>query len=106
MQLDITDPASVTAAAAAAPDTTLLINHAGVLTATALLTGDLSDISAEFDTSFYGTLVHWPVPWSAVLAVPGCSCHGEFEVAAVPEAVRGGLGVPVQAVAPVPVRAD
>jgi NADP-dependent 3-hydroxy acid dehydrogenase YdfG len=55
VQLDITDPASVTAAAAAAPDATLLINNAGVLTATSLLTGDLSDISAEFDTNFYGT---------------------------------------------------
>jgi len=54
--LDITDPASVTAAAAAAPDTTLLINNAGVLTATSLLTGELSDISAEFGTNFYGTL--------------------------------------------------
>src|SRR5216683_3664515 len=56
VQLDITDPASVTAAAAAAPDTTLLINNAGVLTRTSLLTGDLPDISAEFGTNFYGTL--------------------------------------------------
>ena len=56
VQLDITDPASVTAAAAAAPDTTLLINNAGVLTPTSLLTGDLPDISAEFGTNFYGTL--------------------------------------------------
>jgi short-subunit dehydrogenase len=46
----------VTAAAATAADTTLLINNAGVLTATLLLTGDLPDISAEFDTNFYGTL--------------------------------------------------
>jgi NAD(P)-dependent dehydrogenase (short-subunit alcohol dehydrogenase family) len=56
VKLDITDPASVTAAAAAASDTTLLINNAGVLTATSLLTGDLSDINAEFGTNFYGTL--------------------------------------------------
>ena len=41
VKLDITDHASVTAAAAAASDTTLLINNAGVLTATSLLTGDL-----------------------------------------------------------------
>ena len=56
MQLDITDPASVTAAAAAAADTTLLIDNAGVLTATSLLTGELPDKSAEFDANFYGTL--------------------------------------------------
>src|SRR5436309_8851448 len=31
LTLDITDPASVTAAAAAAPDVTVLINNAGVL---------------------------------------------------------------------------
>jgi NAD(P)-dependent dehydrogenase (short-subunit alcohol dehydrogenase family) len=56
VQLDITDPASVTAAAAAAADTTLLIDGAGVLTATSLLTGDRPGISAGFGTNFYGTL--------------------------------------------------
>ena len=56
VQLGITDPASVTAAAAAAPDTTLLINNAGVLIPTSLLTGELPDISAEFNANFYGTL--------------------------------------------------
>jgi NAD(P)-dependent dehydrogenase (short-subunit alcohol dehydrogenase family) len=54
VQLGITDPASVTAAAAT--DTTLLINNAVVLTATSLLTGDLSGTSAESGTNFYGTL--------------------------------------------------
>jgi NAD(P)-dependent dehydrogenase (short-subunit alcohol dehydrogenase family) len=55
VQLGITDPASVTAAAAAAPDTTLLINNAGMLIPTSLHTGELPDITAEFDANFYGT---------------------------------------------------
>jgi hypothetical protein len=50
----------VTAATAAAHDTTLLINNAGVLTATSPLTGDLPDISAEFGTNFYGHTGHGP----------------------------------------------
>ena len=41
LQLDITDPASVDAAAAKASDVTLLINNAGVSTFQNLLTGDL-----------------------------------------------------------------
>jgi NAD(P)-dependent dehydrogenase (short-subunit alcohol dehydrogenase family) len=54
--LDITDPASVTAAAAAAGDVTLLVNNAGVATRHDLVTGDLDKIRLELDTSFYGTL--------------------------------------------------
>jgi NAD(P)-dependent dehydrogenase (short-subunit alcohol dehydrogenase family) len=52
--LDITDPASVTAATAVAPDTTLLTNNATVLAATSLLAGDLPGTSAELGTNFYG----------------------------------------------------
>ncbi len=54
--LDITDPASVTAAAEAAPDVNLLINNAGVSTHTDLVTGDLAEIRRELDTHFWGTL--------------------------------------------------
>jgi NAD(P)-dependent dehydrogenase (short-subunit alcohol dehydrogenase family) len=54
--LDITDPASVTAAAEVAGDVTLLINNAGSSTGTALLDGDLDDIRLEMDTHFFGTL--------------------------------------------------
>ncbi|MFI5912561.1 SDR family oxidoreductase [Dactylosporangium sp. NPDC051541] len=54
--LDITDPSQVAAAAAAAPDVTLLVNNAGISTSTNLVTGDLADIHAELDTHFFGTL--------------------------------------------------
>ena len=56
LQLDITDPASVAAAATAAPDVTLLINNAGISAFQNLVTGDLAKIRLELDTHFYGTL--------------------------------------------------
>lgn len=56
LALDITDPASVAAAAAAASDVTLLINNAGVLTSSNLITGDLDDIRSEMETNCFGTL--------------------------------------------------
>jgi NAD(P)-dependent dehydrogenase (short-subunit alcohol dehydrogenase family) len=54
--LDITDPASVAAAAQATGDVTVLINNAGSATGTDLLTGDLDNIRLELDTHYYGTL--------------------------------------------------
>jgi NAD(P)-dependent dehydrogenase (short-subunit alcohol dehydrogenase family) len=56
LALDITDPASVAAAASAAPDVSLLINNAGVSTAQDLVTGDLTQIRLELDTNLFGTL--------------------------------------------------
>jgi NAD(P)-dependent dehydrogenase (short-subunit alcohol dehydrogenase family) len=56
LPLDITDPASVAAVAAAASDVTLLVNNAGVSTYTNLVTGDLDKIRLEMDTHLYGTL--------------------------------------------------
>lgn len=56
LQLDITDPASVAAAAKTASDVTLLINNAGIATGTSLLSGTLEDIHREFDTHVLGTL--------------------------------------------------
>ncbi|GAA0947160.1 SDR family oxidoreductase [Actinocorallia libanotica] len=56
LRLDITDPASVEAAAAVARDVTLLVNNAGVSTLTDLVTGDLDAIRLEMDTHYYGTL--------------------------------------------------
>jgi NAD(P)-dependent dehydrogenase (short-subunit alcohol dehydrogenase family) len=56
LHLDITDPASVAAAAAAAPDVTLLINNAGVSTYQNLVSGDLEKIRLEMDTHYFGTL--------------------------------------------------
>ncbi len=54
--LDITDPASVAAAAEAAADVTLLVNNAGIGTGASLLDGDLEKLRLEMDTHFFGTL--------------------------------------------------
>ncbi|WP_306204431.1 SDR family oxidoreductase [Actinoplanes sp. RD1] len=56
LQLDVTDPGSVTRAAAAAGDVTLLINNAGSATGTHLLTGDLAGVRTEMETHYFGTL--------------------------------------------------
>ncbi|PSL55572.1 short-subunit dehydrogenase [Saccharothrix carnea] len=56
LPLDITDPAAVAAAAAAAGDVNLLVNNAGIITGQNLVTGDPAAIRQELDTNFYGTL--------------------------------------------------
>jgi NAD(P)-dependent dehydrogenase (short-subunit alcohol dehydrogenase family) len=56
LPLDITDPASVAAAAAAAPDVTLLVNNAGISSSGSLLTDDLADARRAVDTHLWGTL--------------------------------------------------
>ncbi|CAQ01082.1 SDR family oxidoreductase [Clavibacter sepedonicus] len=56
LRLDLTDPASVSAAAEAAQDVTLLVNNAGISTGATLITGDMAEIRREMDTHFYGTL--------------------------------------------------
>lgn len=56
LRIDITDPASVAAAAAEAGDVTLLINNAGIGTGASVLTGDIDDVRLEFDTHVFGTL--------------------------------------------------
>jgi NAD(P)-dependent dehydrogenase (short-subunit alcohol dehydrogenase family) len=54
--LDVTDPASVEAAAVATQGVSILVNNAGSSTGSSLLTGDLSDIRLEMDTHYFGTL--------------------------------------------------
>ncbi|WP_026928826.1 SDR family oxidoreductase [Glycomyces tenuis] len=54
--LDITDPASVAAAAKTAADATLLINNAGIATFENLLDGSEDTIRREMETNFFGTL--------------------------------------------------
>ncbi|MEV0642407.1 SDR family oxidoreductase [Streptomyces sp. NPDC050619] len=54
--LDITDPASVAAAAKATGDVTILINNAGSSTGADLLTADLDNVRLEMDTHYFGTL--------------------------------------------------
>ncbi|MGP3775124.1 SDR family oxidoreductase [Streptomyces sp. SDT5-1] len=56
LPLDITDPASVQAAAKAAPDVSLLINNAGISTGTDLLTGSLDAVRRELETNMFGHL--------------------------------------------------
>ncbi len=56
IRLDVTDPATVQAAAEATGDVSVLVNNAGSSTRAGLLTGDLSDIRMEMDTHFFGTL--------------------------------------------------
>lgn len=56
LRLDVTDPASVTAAAQAAPDVTVLVNNAGVLAFGSALTGDLAAFERDIATNYVGTL--------------------------------------------------
>lgn len=54
--LDVTDPASVQAAAATTGHISILVNNAGSSTRASLLAGDVADIRLEMDTHFFGTL--------------------------------------------------
>ncbi|MFI6270510.1 SDR family oxidoreductase [Micromonospora zamorensis] len=56
VRLDITDPASVAAAAELAGNVNLLINNAGIDTRTDLLDGDLDLVRLELETHYIGTL--------------------------------------------------
>ncbi|RKR91251.1 short-subunit dehydrogenase [Micromonospora pisi] len=56
LHLELTDPASIEAAAAQAPDVNLLINNAGVTLAADLLDGDLAEIRREIEINFFGPL--------------------------------------------------
>ena len=57
LAVDVTDPASLAAAAEAAGDVTLLINNAGMAANTNLPTGDLGGARREMDTNYFGTLL-------------------------------------------------
>jgi NAD(P)-dependent dehydrogenase (short-subunit alcohol dehydrogenase family) len=54
--LDVTDAASIAAAARATGDVTLLINNAGTYTGASLLDGPWADIELEMRTHFFGPL--------------------------------------------------
>jgi NAD(P)-dependent dehydrogenase (short-subunit alcohol dehydrogenase family) len=56
LRLDLTDQASIDAAAELACDVTLLVNNAGVYQSGGVLTAPMADIRAEMDTNYYGTL--------------------------------------------------
>jgi len=56
LQLDLTDPRSLAAAAERASDVTLLINNAGVLVSSGVLASAPEQIAQEFATNVIGTL--------------------------------------------------
>lgn len=56
LQLDITDPRSIEAAADRGRDVNLLVNNAGVMTIGDLLGGDLGRIEEEMRVNYFGTL--------------------------------------------------
>lgn len=56
LPLDITDPASIAAAAAQAADVDLLINNAGISLYQDLVAGEMDRIRQEMETNFFGTL--------------------------------------------------
>ena len=55
--LEVTDPASVAAAAAQAQDVTILINNAGAHVGASFLTSPVEDVRKELETNFYGPLL-------------------------------------------------
>ncbi|RIJ70057.1 SDR family NAD(P)-dependent oxidoreductase [Nakamurella silvestris] len=57
LPLDVTDPASVAAAAAAATDVTVVINNAGISRPAPIATGDLADLREIFETNFFGAVL-------------------------------------------------
>lgn len=54
MRLDVTDPASVRAAADAVPDATIVVNNAGVLRSGSLVDGDIAAVREQMETNFFG----------------------------------------------------
>ncbi|WP_350279064.1 SDR family oxidoreductase [Kribbella sp. HUAS MG21] len=56
LPLDIAVPASVRAAAEAAPDVSLLVNNAGIQTGTDLVSGSLDAVRDELETNVFGHL--------------------------------------------------
>lgn len=57
LALEVTDPASVAAAAARAQDITVLINNAGASVGASFLDSPVDDVRREFETNFYGPLL-------------------------------------------------
>lgn len=56
LALDVTDPRSVADVAAAAADTTIVINNAGAATGDTLLTTPLAEIRALYETNVFGPI--------------------------------------------------
>ena len=57
LRLDVTKPGDIAAAAAAAPDTDVLINNAGAYGADSLLTSSEEEIRATYEANLFGPLL-------------------------------------------------
>ncbi|MEU8591219.1 SDR family oxidoreductase [Streptomyces sp. NPDC048664] len=57
LSLEVTDPASVAAAAERAGDVTILINNAGTASRASYLDSPLEDVRRDLDVNFYGPLL-------------------------------------------------
>ncbi|MFF5003888.1 SDR family oxidoreductase [Streptomyces phaeochromogenes] len=57
LALEVTDPASVAAAAEQAGDVTILINNAGVSVNASFLEAPVEEVRRDFETNFYGPLL-------------------------------------------------
>lgn len=71
VRLDVTDPASVAAAAAEVSGVDLLVNNAGSHTGASFLDGSLEDIRREMDTHYFGTLAVTRALVPQLVAAPG-----------------------------------
>ncbi|WP_433612896.1 SDR family oxidoreductase [Prescottella agglutinans] len=56
LRLDVTDPGSISAAAEAAPDVSVLVNNAGVVGPRSLVTSPIEEIRNTFETNVFGPL--------------------------------------------------
>jgi NAD(P)-dependent dehydrogenase (short-subunit alcohol dehydrogenase family) len=56
LSLDVTDADSVAALAEAAPDATIVVNNAGVISGGTLLESSIEDVQFVFDTNYFGAL--------------------------------------------------
>ncbi len=56
IELDITNKDQITKAVAAAPDTQILINNAGALTAGNILEGEMDNIKYDMDVNYFSTI--------------------------------------------------
>jgi NAD(P)-dependent dehydrogenase (short-subunit alcohol dehydrogenase family) len=128
LQLDVTKPAEISAAAAEARDVNLLINNAGVLDFGSLLEAPGEAVRRNMDTNYYGTL-HMSRSFApliegngggavvnvltvvALASMPGLGVYNASKAAAwsMTQSLRADLGkrkIQVHAVFPGPVDTD
>lgn len=83
IRLDVTDAAQVRAAAAAAPDVTLLVNNAGSLASFSLLDGERDGLARDLAVNFYGPLDVARALLPALARAPGAAIVNVLSVASM-----------------------